>query len=96
VISIPIAMFLFSYTLQKHKLSKWKKEYFYCLILFVYCLTVTRISAGLTWVANTKDIMFLTQTTSYLLLGVLACFTYIMYKEVKDNEKEDNSKNNSC
>jgi len=94
VVTIPIGMFAFIYFYQKHKTSYYRKEYISCVILFVYCLAVTRISAGLTWFSNIRDLMSLFQTLAYVLLGILGCLAYIISKEAKRNEKL--SKNISC
>jgi len=96
VISFPIVAFLFAYFLQRNKESKYKKEYIACFLLFVYCLTITRISAGLTWFSETRDIMFTFQAITCGLLGALGCLMYIIDKEAKEIEKKRSVKNSSC
>jgi len=95
-ISFPIAAFLFAYYLQKYKKSKFKKEYVACFLLFVYCLIITRISAGLTWFSETRDIMFFFQGATYAFIGALGCLIYVIYKEEKEIEEKRSVKNSSC
>jgi len=86
VITIPIGLFGFVYFYQQHKTAFYRKEYIGCIILFVYSLTVTRISAGLTWFGDTRDMMTAFQSLSYILLGIIMCLLYIISKEAKRNE----------
>jgi len=93
VIVFPIGMFIFCYILQNHKNYKHRKECIICLILFVYFLSLTRITAGMTWyVKHITNTVFSLQTISYIFLGALACFLYLMYKEAKEDGRKNNVK----
>jgi len=94
LISVPIALFLLSYFLQKYKKSKYRKEYLICLVMLVYCVSMTRIYAGLTWYMSDRFLLELFQNSAIVLSGVIACFWYVMCME-KKNENKNIIKNNT-
>jgi len=96
VITFPIAAIMLARALQKYKESKYVKGYLFCLIMFTYASSMSRLSAGLTWFANTRDVLNIYHNTAFISLGALGCFLYVMIVESKENEQKINTKNDNC
>ena len=91
IISVPLVMYYFVKWYEEHDKFKFRNEYAYMLIIFIYFLFTTRLFAGLTWY-NTVFVRLVPniQTLSFICLGGIFVFIVLMYKEDKYEYKNTN------
>jgi len=76
-------------SIQKYKDFVFIEEFKWLIFLFVFIMSLTRVTAGMTWFYSTHIYVGMFQLFSFMILGALTCLAILMVRKKKEVKNEN-------